>query len=137
MAQEYPAAPAGEGWVLFAGIMLGIVGILNVFQGLALVAKDEIYVTGPDASVVIVGDVSTWGWVILILGVVELFAAFGAVSGQQWARWFGIVIASLALIAQFPVFFGSAPLWSLTVVLLCVLVIYGLATYGGRDYTDA
>ena len=135
MAQER-YAPQGEGWVLFAGLMLGIIGVLNIFQGLSLIAKDEILVTGPDAQVVVIGDVSTWGWVILIIGIIEMFAAFGVYSGQQWARWVGIIIASLALIAQFPVFFGAGQLWSLTVVLLCSLVIYGLAAYGGRDYTN-
>jgi hypothetical protein len=123
----------GEGWLLYASIMLVIVGTLNFFHGLALIANDDLLVTGPDAEVVVVADVTTWGWVILILGVLEFFAGFGVLAQQQWARWFGIIVASLALIAQFPVFFGPYPLWSMLMVILCALVIYGLAAYGGKD----
>jgi hypothetical protein len=123
----------GEGWLLYASIMLIIVGTMNFFQGLALIAKDELVVTGPNEAVVLVGDVSTWGWIILIVGILEFFAGFGVIVRQQWARWFGIIVASLALLAQFPVFFGPHPLWSLTVVILISLVLYGLAAYGGKD----
>jgi hypothetical protein len=123
----------GEGWLVYASVMLIIVGTLNFFHGLALIANDQLLVTGPDAQVVLVGDVSTWGWVILILGILEFFAGFGVIVRQQWARWFGIIVASLALLAQFPVFFGPHPLWSLTVVILISLVLYGLAAYGGKD----
>ncbi len=123
----------GAGWLSFSAIMLFLVGSLNVFQGLLLIVKDEIYVTGPDETVVVVGDVTTWGWVILILGVLEIVAGGGVLARHQLARWFGIFVASVALIAQFPVFFGAYPLWSFTVVILCVMVIYGLAVYGGND----
>ena len=123
----------GEGWLLYASIMLVIVGTMNFFQGLALIAKDELLVTGPDAQVVLVGDVTTWGWVILIVGILEFAAGFGVMAKQQWARWFGIIVATLALLAQFPVFFGPHPLWSLTVFILIAMVLYGLAVYGGKD----
>jgi hypothetical protein len=123
----------GDGWLSFSAVMLFLVGSLNVFQGLLLIVKDEIYVTGPDESVVVVGDVTTWGWVILILGVLEIVAGGGVLARHQLARWFAIFVASVALLAQFPVFFGAYPLWSFTVVILCVMVIYGLAVYGGKD----
>ena len=69
----------------------------------------------------------------MILGTLEFFAGIGVMLGQQWARWFGIVVAGFALLAQFPVFFGPHPLWSLTMVILISLVLYGLAAYGGKD----
>lgn len=124
----------GRGWITFAGVIFIIVGVLNVFQGLLLIANDEIYVTGPDAQVVVVGDVTTWGWVILIVGVLQWAAGYGVFYGQQWARWVGIIIASLALVAQFPVFFGPNPVWSFLVALLSALIIYALAVYGDRSY---
>jgi hypothetical protein len=127
----------GDGWLSFSAIMLFLVGSLNVFQGLLLIAKDEIYVTGPDESVVVVGDVTTWGWVILILGVLEIVAGGGVLARHQLARWFGIFVASFALLAQFPVFFGAYPLWSFTIVILCAMVIYGLAVYGGNNDAEA
>ena len=128
-----PYATEGEGWLLYASIMLVMVGVLNFFQGLILIAKDEIYVTGPDAAVVIIGNVTTWGWIILIVGVLEILSGLGVLSKNQWARWFGLFVASLALLAQFPVFFGPHPLWSLTVFIMLTMVIYGLAVYGGKD----
>jgi hypothetical protein len=138
MAQEtysegYEGYVEGEGWLIYAGIMLIIVGSLNFFYGLALIAKDELVVTGPNEAVVLVGDVTTWGWILLILGTLEFFAGFGVMLRNQLARWIGIIVASLALLAQFPVFFGPHPLWSLTMVILISLVLYGLAAYGGKD----
>ena len=123
----------GDGWLSFSSLMLFLVGTLNVFQGLLLIAGDEIYVTGPDENVVVIGDVTTWGWVILILGVLEIAAGGGVATRNQLARWFGIFVASVALLAQFPVFFGAYPLWSFTIFMLCAMVIYGLAVYGEKD----
>ncbi|MDH3705023.1 MAG: hypothetical protein OES57_03105 [Acidimicrobiia bacterium] len=127
----------GSGWIMYAGVMLCLVGLLNTFQGLLLIAEDEIYVTGPAETVVVIGDVATWGWVILILGILEIAAGGGVLAGNQLARWFGIFVASVALLAQFPVFFGAYPIWSFTVVILCALVIYGLAAYGAKHDAEA
>jgi hypothetical protein len=123
----------GAGWLLFASVVLLIVGAFNTILGLTLIAGDEIYVTGKDSSVVLVGDVSGWGWVILIVGILEVIASFGVLARSQAARWFGIIMAVLAALAHLPVFFGRQPLYSLVVVLMSVLVIYGLAQYGGRE----
>lgn len=123
----------GASWVTFAGVLLFLVGLLNVFQGLLLVTGDGIYVTGDDPTVVVIADTATWGWIILILGALEMAAGGGVMSRNQLARWFGVFVACLALLGQFPVFFGSHPLWSLVVVLLCVLVIYGLVVHGGSE----
>ena len=126
-----PDSP-GEGWVFFAGIMLLLGGTLSFFQGLVLIAEDEIWVTGPSEQVVAVGDVSTWGWVLFVVGVLQIMAGFGVMVRNQLARWFGIGCASVAVLAQFPVFFGPYPVWSFLMVTLSVLVIYGLGAYGGR-----
>jgi hypothetical protein len=122
----------GEGWLVFASIILLIVGFFNVVLGITMVANDEIYLTGPEESVVLVANVDTWGWVMLVVGLLEIMAGFGVISRNQLARWFAIVLAALGAIAHLPVFFGPHPLFSFIVVLLCVLVIYGLAVYGGR-----
>jgi hypothetical protein len=113
-------------------VILLIVGFFNVVLGIAMIAEDKIYVTGPDQDVVLIGDISTWGWVVLIIGALEVLSGFGVMTRNQWARWFGIVMASLAALAQLPVIFGPEPLFSFLVVLLCVAVIYALAHYGGR-----
>jgi hypothetical protein len=127
----------GEGWLGFASVILLIVGVFNIVLGITLIANDEIYVTGPESRVVLVGDVTLWGWILLVVGFLEVLAGVGVTTRNQLARWFGIVIASLAAIAHLPVIFGPRPLFSFLVVLMCVLVIYGLSRYGGRETTAA
>jgi uncharacterized membrane protein HdeD (DUF308 family) len=123
----------GAGWLLFASMVLLIVGVFNVILGITLIAGDEIYVSGEDARVVLVGDVSGWGWILLIVGILEVIASFGVLVRSQAARWFGIIMAVLAALAHLPVLFGPEPLYSFLVVIMSILVIYGLAQYGGRE----
>jgi hypothetical protein len=121
----------GEGRTAFAGIILLIVGFFNAVYGIALIAQDQVVMQGrPDDGVVLIGDVTTWGWVLLLLGIVQVLAGLGLLAGQTWARVLGIIGAALVAIAQFPVFFGPHPLWSLTVVALCAWIIHGLVVYG-------
>jgi hypothetical protein len=134
MATDYDTGyQKGEGWLLFAFVVLLIVGIFNVVLGITLIASDQIYVSGRESSTVLIGDTTGWGWVTLVLGGLEVIAAFGVLSRNQLARWFAIIMALLAAIAHLPVFFGRQPLYSFIVVLMSVLVIYGLAMYGGRE----
>lgn len=123
----------GEGWLFFAFVILVIVGFFNVVLGLTMVAGDNIYVTARDSGTVVIGSVNGWGWVIFILGILEVIAGFGVLVRSQAARWFGIVMATLAALAHLPVLFGPKPLYSFLVVIMSILVIYGLAQYGGRE----
>jgi hypothetical protein len=114
-----------SGWISFAGLMIIIIGGLDFFEGLIAVIRDEYYVVTPQQIVVF--DLTTWGWIMMIWGIVLLFAGFGLLSGATWARWFAIVVASLNFIAQLG-FVGSAqyPLWALTVLALTAVVLYAL-----------
>jgi hypothetical protein len=123
----------GEGWLFFAFVILVIVGFFNVVLGLTMVAGDNIYVTARDSGTVVIGNVTGWGWVIFILGILEVIAGFGVLARSQAARWFGIVMATLAALGHLPVLFGPKPVYSFLVVIMSILVIYGLAQYGGRD----
>ena len=123
----------GEGWLFFAFVILVIVGFFNVVLGLTMIAGDNIYVTARDSGTVVIGSVNGWGWVIGILGVVEVIAGFGVLTRSQAARWFGIFMATLAVLGHLPVLFGPKPVYSFLVVIMSILVIYGLAQYGGRD----
>jgi hypothetical protein len=133
MATEYDTYQKGEGWLFFAFVLLVIVGFFNVVLGLTMIAGDNIYVTARDSGTVVIGNVTGWGWVIFILGIFEVIAGFGVLARSQAARWFGIVMATLAALAHLPVIFGPHPVYSFLVVLMAVLVIYGLAQYGGRE----
>jgi hypothetical protein len=117
----------GSGWVLFAGIMIVTVGVLNVIYGIAAIGDSTFFVAGQKY---ILSGLHTWGWVMLILGVLQVLAAFSIWNGGSFGRWFGITVAVLNAIAAL-LAIPAYPFWSLAVFSIDVLVIYGLAAYGG------
>lgn len=117
-----------SGWVLFAGIMISIVAVLNIVDGIAAIGDSSFFVGD---TKLILHDLNTWGWILLVIGVIQLFVAFGIWSGGQWSRWLGVFMASLNAIAQM-LFISAYPWWSLAILALDILVIYGLAVHGGR-----
>lgn len=118
----------GAGWLTFAGIMVLIAGILNVIWGIAAIDSANFFL---EDERFIISDLNTWGWIILIVGVIQLFAAFSIWSGGQFGRWIGIIGASLSIIGALLSIPGY-PFWSLAVFGIDLLVIYGLAAYGGQ-----
>jgi hypothetical protein len=113
------------GWIGFAGIVLIIVGTIDFIQGLIAIFKDEYYVVTPAGFLVF--DLTTWGWIMLIWGVLIVLAGLGLLAAQGWARWFTIVVVSLNILAQLG-FVGNSqyPLWALTVLTLNIVVLYAL-----------
>jgi hypothetical protein len=118
----------GAGWVAFAGIMILIVAVLNIIWGIAAIDKASFFV---EDERYIISDLSTWGWIVLIIGVLQLIAAFSIWSGGGYGRWIGIITATIGSISALLSIPGY-PFWSLCVFFACVLVIYGLAVYGGQ-----
>jgi hypothetical protein len=118
----------GEGWVLFAGMMLGILGTLNVIEGIAAVSTSTFFVN--DAKYIF-SDLNTWGWVMIVLGVVQGLTAIGVWMRVKAVRWVGVTIASLNAIAQM-FFLPAYPLLSLMLFTVDILVIYGLIAHGSR-----
>ena len=117
----------GSGWVLFAGIMIVTVGVLNLIYGIAAIGDSTFFVAGQKY---ILSGLNTWGWVMLILGVGQILAAFSIWAGNRFGRWFGITCAVLNAIAAL-LAIPAYPFWSLVVIAIDILVIYGLAAYGG------
>ena len=78
----------GAGWVMFAGIMLLIAGVLNVIYGIAAIDNSKFFVHATETQYILSG-LNTWGWVTLILGALEIVAAFSIWAGGQFGRWFG------------------------------------------------
>src|SRR5271166_4777464 len=97
------------GWWVFAGILLTISGVLSIIYGIAAIDNSRFFTS--DATY-IVSNLNTWGWVTLILGVLELFAAFSLYSGGSFGRWFGIIAASLSAIGAL-MDIRAYPFWSL------------------------
>lgn len=118
----------GAGWVMFAGIMLLIAGVLNVIYGIAAVDNSKFFV---HETQYILSDLNTWGWVTIILGALEILAAFSIWAGGGFGRWFGIFVASLSAIGAL-LDIPAYPFWSLAIFAMSILIIYGLAAYGGR-----
>jgi hypothetical protein len=123
------------GWIGFAAIMLVIVGGVDFFQGLIAVIEDDYYV--PTESGFIVFDLTGWGWTLMIWGVLLLLGGFALAAGQEWARWFAIVVVSLNFIAQLG-FLGNTqtPLWSLTAIALSIIVLYALTARWSESQAD-
>jgi hypothetical protein len=131
--RRYTGEEKGFGWILFAGLMVAMAGILNVIYGIAAVANSKFFVGGAQY---ILSDLNTWGWVAIVLGALQLFAAYSVWRGGAFGRWFGIAVAGLSAIAAL-LSIPAYPFWSLAIVAIDVLVIYGLAVYGGRPELTA
>jgi hypothetical protein len=121
-------APTGAGWLLFAGIMLALIGILNVIYGIAAIGNSSFFVND---TKYILSDLNTWGWVMLGLGALQIGAAASTWNGGSFGVWFGIAVAGLNAIGAL-LSIPAYPFWSLAVFTIDILVIYGLAVYGGQ-----
>ena len=115
------------GMVAFAGVMMIIAGILNAFYGLIAVLNDEWVVWANRSSVYL--DISQWGWIHLVIGLVVVIAGVGVFMGNFLARSVGVVAASASLITNFA-FIPALPIWSLVVVAIDVIVIWALIAHG-------
>ena len=112
------------GWWIFAAILLSIAGVLNIIWGIAAIAESNF--TTVTGATYVFSDLKTWGWVTLILGVVELLAALSLFSGGGFGRWFAVVVAGLVAIDAL-LNIRVLPFWSICVFALSVIVIYQLA----------
>jgi hypothetical protein len=115
------------GFAMFAGVLMIVVGVWGVLAGIAAILNDEVYVTTPDY--VYSFDLTSWGWIHLILGALLAVAGVGVVQGATWARVVGIALAALSLLANFA-FIPYYPIWSILIIALDVVVIWALATTG-------
>jgi hypothetical protein len=121
-----PVSGWAVGFTAFAGAIMLMVGIFQAFSGLAAILNDEFFVRTPNYTYDI--DITEWGWIHLIIGVLVAGAGFAVFSGATWARAVGITLALLSAIANFfyiPVY----PVWAILIIALDVVVIWALASY--------
>jgi hypothetical protein len=121
----------GYGWVIFAGIMIMIAGTLNFIYGIAAISESHFYVAN---TRFVISDLNTWGWVVMLLGVLQFCTALAIWAQQGWARWVGVFVAGVNSIIQL-IFLPAYPFLSLSIFTLDILVVYGLVAYGGRPRT--
>jgi hypothetical protein len=118
------------GWIAFAGWILVIIAVIDFFEGLIAVIRDQYYVFGPDQ--IIVFDMTSWGWITMIWAVVIGLVGLGLLSGASWARWAAIVVVSVNFLEQLAVFGNQAyPLWALVSLVLSGVVLYALIVRWG------
>jgi hypothetical protein len=118
----------GAGLVEFAGILIAIFGIFNIIDGIAAISKSHALTTNADY---IVGNLRVWGWVVLLLGVLQLVAVGALARNRQWARWFAVVVLALNTLAHLMAL-PTYPIWSVLVIAANVVALYGLCAYGGK-----
>jgi hypothetical protein len=126
------ARPSGwaVGFVVFAAVMMMLAGGFQTIAGIAAIFEDEFFVVGPNYVYDL--DVTAWGWIHLVLGVILFAAGAGVLSGATWARVVGITLASLSAFANF-FFIPYYPVWSIVIIALDVAVIWALSVYGRRE----
>ena len=116
------------GFILFAAIMMIMVGIFQAIQGIVAIFENEFYVATRNYTFQF--DATTWGWIHLILGLVVAFAGWGLLSGRTWARLVAITLAALSATANF-LFIPYYPFWSLLLITLDIFVIWAVCAHGG------
>ncbi|WP_174187007.1 DUF7144 family membrane protein [Nocardia barduliensis] len=109
-----------------AAALLMITGIASILQGISAIAKDEIYVTGPEYTYQF--NTTGWGWIHLVLGVLLVIAALGLMTGAAWARVVAVMLASLSILGNF-LWLPYYPGWSILVIALDVAVIWAVTTW--------
>jgi hypothetical protein len=115
-----------SGWVTFAGVMLLLVGVLNIIYGIAAIGDANFFINDTHF---ILSNLSTWGWVTLVIGVFQFFAAFSLWSGGLYGRIIGIAAAGLSAVAAL-LSIPAYPFWSLAVFAVDIVIIHQIASRG-------
>jgi hypothetical protein len=125
-----PESTAWAGWVVFAGVMLVVLGAFQVIEGLVALFKDDYYLVRPSGLVVNV-NYTGWGWVHIIIGAVAVVAGLGLVAGNMAARVVGVGVAVVSAVVNMA-FLAAYPVWSAIMIAVDVLVIYAIIVHGGE-----
>ena len=121
--QSNPTRSGGSGWAAFAGVVMFIIGSLDALWGLGAVLNDDIVVVGGQGA--LIADISTWGWVHLLLGSAVALTGIGLLMGSGVSRWLAVLLLTVNAILQI-VWFPAAPLWAFLIIVLDVTIIYQL-----------
>ena len=119
----------GLGLIIFASVMLAVIGFFNLLDGIAAIAKSHVFIGNAHY---VVGDLRLWGWVMTVFGAVQLLAVLGVWAGNQLARWFAVAVVGLNAIGQM-FFIPAYPFWSLLIIAADVVALWALCAYGSRE----
>jgi len=134
-ATHTPSADTGKqewagGLTVFAAVMLMLAGVLDIFRGIMGIAEDDVFVTTNDY--VFKFDLTSWGWIHLALGVLAVLVAFGLIRTATWARFAGVAIAGLVMIANF-LSLPYYPVWSVVMIAISGFIIWALCVVRRDD----
>ncbi|MBP2364585.1 DUF7144 family membrane protein [Pseudonocardia parietis] len=130
--QGAPPASWTTGLASFAGVMMIIAGIFGAIEGIVALFRNEVFVVGAEYAFAF--DLTAWGWIHLLVGILVAAAGAAVRAGRAWGRAVGITLAALSMFANF-LFIPYYPMWSLLIIVLNVFVIAALCLY--RDPADA
>ena len=116
----------GAGRAILAAVFLGIGGVLNIIYGIAGISKSHVFTTNAHY---VFGDLRTWGWVTLLIGIIEILASLSLLRGDAFGRWFGIFAGSLAAIGSL-LAIPAYPLLGIAIFGLSLWIIFGIVEYG-------
>jgi hypothetical protein len=119
----------GYGLIFFASILLLVVGFFNMIYGIAAIANSHVFVANAHY---VFANLRAWGWITLVIAVLQLVAAAGILMGNQLARWFAVVVVGLSAIDMM-FFIPAYPFWALAIIAMDVVALYGLCAYGSRE----
>ncbi|MEU8826022.1 hypothetical protein [Streptomyces sp. NPDC048636] len=118
-----------SGWLVFAAVMMIFGGLMTLFQGISAISNDRVFVA--TQNYIFQFDLSGWGWVHMILGIVLIVAGLAVFTGAMWARVTGVVLAGLSLIANF-LWLPYYPVWAVVLLIVDGFVIWALCTGSSR-----
>lgn len=127
MEDPEASSGAGMGMIVFASIVMVMIGMMHAIWGLSAIINDQFFVV--TENYIFQFDVSTWGWIHLIAGIIVFLAGFSLYSGALWARTVGVVLAVVSIIANFASM-PYYPFWSILMIALAVFVIWALTVHG-------
>jgi hypothetical protein len=123
------AAGRGFGLIIFASILLLVDGFFNMLYGIAAIANSHVFVANAHY---VIGDLRAWGWVTLIISVLQLAAGAGVLAGNQLARWFAVAVVGISALDMM-FFLPAYPFWALAIIAVDVVALWGLCAYGSRE----
>lgn len=129
MASKNNEVTGWAGWAAFAGLLMVLGGFFQALVGITAIVRDTVYFVGPQAVLSV--DVTTWGWVHLLLAILILGAGLSVLKGNAYGRVVGVVLASLSAVANMA-FVPATPVWSILLIVVDVVIIYALVVHGGE-----
>ncbi|NBM20081.1 hypothetical protein GUY61_31930 [Streptomyces sp. GC420] len=120
-----PSSPWALGWTAAAAALMVFGGVMAIFEGIAAIAEDDVFVTTPNFTYAF--SLAGWGWVHLILGVVVLLAGAALFTGATWARVVGVALAGLSMLANF-LWLPYAPVWAIVLIVIDGFIIWALCS---------